>query len=239
MQVGQLGLNTYTGSGTTVLGLGTTLLSGSLPTELALLKDELRYLDLKHLHVEGTLPAGPFPELQVLHLEHARLSGVLSPTMVNGLPKIRSLRISASNISGTIPTELGRADLQVVPDCTSMRTSMRTAPPVVVTRTARCLRACLIPLRPSPTRARTIVARERHMHTEQVPNVTELHEITAELTRLSGTLPTQVLTLALTLTRTLTLTLTPTLTLTLHLTLPLTSSAPSRSSRASRSPRRG
>ena len=72
MQVGQLGLNTYTGSGTTVLGLGTTLLSGSLPTELALLKDELRYLDLKHLHVEGTLPAGPFPELQVLHLEHAR-----------------------------------------------------------------------------------------------------------------------------------------------------------------------
>ena len=31
------------------------------------------------------------------------------------------------------------------------------------------------------------------MHTElQVPNVTELHEITAELTRLSGTLPTQV-----------------------------------------------
>ena len=145
MQVGQLGLNTYTGSGTTVLGLGTTLLSGSLPTELALLKDELRYLDLKHLHVEGTLPAGPFPELQVLHLEHARLSGVLSPTMVNGLPKIRSLRISASNISGTIPTELGRADLQVVSDCTSMRTPCAQRPPVVVARTARCLRACLIP----------------------------------------------------------------------------------------------
>ena len=40
-------------------------------------------------------------------LEHARLSGVLSPTMVNGLPKLRSLRISASNISGTIPTEVG------------------------------------------------------------------------------------------------------------------------------------
>ena len=130
MQVGQLGLNTYTGSGTTVLGLGTTLLSGSLPTELALLKDELRYLDLKHLHVEGTLPAGPFPELQVLHLEHARLSGVLSPTMVNGLPKIRSLRISASNMSGTIPTELGRADLQVVPDCTSMRTPCAQRPPL-------------------------------------------------------------------------------------------------------------
>ena len=162
MQVGQLGLNTYTGSGTTVLGLGTTLLSGSLPTELALLKDELRYLDLKHLHVEGTLPAGPFPELQVLHLEHARLSGVLSPTMVNGLPKLRSLRISASNISGTIPTELGRADLQVVSDCTSMRTPCAQRPPVVVARTARCLRACLIPMRPSPTRARTIVARERH-----------------------------------------------------------------------------
>ena len=161
MQVGQLGLNTYTGSGTTVLGLGTTLLSGSLPTELALLKDELRYLDLKHLHVEGTLPAGPFPELQVLHLEHARLSGVLSPTMVNGLPKIRSLRISASNISGTIPTELGRADLQVVPVHLHAH-PMRTAPPVVVARTARCLRACLIPMRPSPTRARTIVARERH-----------------------------------------------------------------------------
>ena len=128
MQVGQLGLNTYTGSGTTVLGLGTTLLSGSLPTELALLKDELRYLDLKHLHVEGTLPAGPFPELQVLHLEHARLSGVLSPTMVNGLPKIRSLRISASNISGTIPTELGRADLQVVPDCTLCALHAHSAP---------------------------------------------------------------------------------------------------------------
>ena len=128
MQVGQLGLNTYTGSGTTVLGLGTTLLSGSLPTELALLKDELRYLDLKHLHVEGTLPAGPFPELQVLNLEHARLSGVLSPTMVNGLPKIRSLRISASNISGTIPTELGRADLQVVPDCTPCALHAHSAP---------------------------------------------------------------------------------------------------------------
>ena len=133
MQVGQLGLNTYTGSGTTVLGLGTTLLSGSLPTEIALLKDELRYLDLKHLHVEGTLPAGPFPELQVLNLEHARLSGVLSPTMVNGLPKIRSIRISASNISGTIPTELGRADLQVVPDCTPCAVHAHSAP--------RCRRA--------------------------------------------------------------------------------------------------
>ena len=102
-----------------MLGLGTTLLSGTLPTEIALLKDELRYLDLKHVQVEGTLPSGPFPELQVLNLEHARLSGVLSPTMVNGLPKIRSIRISASNISGTIPTELGRADLQVVPGCTA------------------------------------------------------------------------------------------------------------------------
>ena len=102
-----------------MLGLGTTLLSGTLPTEIALLKDELRYLDLKHVQVEGTLPAGPFPELQVLNLEHARLSGVLSPTMVNGLPKIRSIRISASNISGTIPTELGRADLQVVSGCTA------------------------------------------------------------------------------------------------------------------------
>ena len=102
-----------------MLGLGRTLLSGTLPTEIALLKDELRYLDLKHVQVEGTLPAGPFPELQVLNLEHARLSGVLSPTIVNGLPKIRSIRISASNISGTIPTELGRADLQVVPGCTA------------------------------------------------------------------------------------------------------------------------
>ena len=149
MQVGQLGLNTYTGSGTTVLGLGTTLLSGSLPTELALLKDELRYLDLKHLHVEGTLPAGPFPELQVLNLEHARLSGVLSPTMVNGLPKIRSLRISASNISGTIPTELGRADLQVVPDCTPCALHAHSAPRCRCASRAM-LASVLDPIAPEP-----------------------------------------------------------------------------------------
>lgn len=130
-QVGQLGLNTYTGSGTSVLGLGTTLLSGSLPTEIALLKDELRYLDLKHLQLDGTLPAGPFPELQVLNLEYSRLSGILSPTTVDGLPKIRSIRISASSISGTIPTELGRADLQV-PSRTRIHLSSYIYTPILV-----------------------------------------------------------------------------------------------------------
>ena len=169
MQVGQLGLNTYTGSGTTVLGLGTTLLSGTLPTEIALLKDELRYLDLKHLQVEGTLPAGPFPELQVLNLEHARLSGVLSPSMVNGLPKIRSIRISASNISGTIPTELGRADLQVVPGCTAYALHVHCICTPMCT--AVCT-ACALHMRTAPRCRRE----PRRLRTCLIPTVTEPHQ---------------------------------------------------------------
>ena len=148
-----------------MLGLGTTLLSGTLPTEIALLKDELRYLDLKHLQVEGTLPAGPFPELQVLNLEHARLSGVLSPSMVNGLPKIRSIRISASNISGTIPTELGRADLQVVPSCTAYALHVR----------CMCTACALHGVQPMRTAPRC--HREpRRLRTCLIPNMTEPHQ---------------------------------------------------------------
>jgi hypothetical protein len=180
-------LNTYTGSGTTVLGLGTTLLSGTLPTEIALLKDELRYLDLKHVQVEGTLPSGPFPELQVLNLEHARLSGVLSPTMVNGLPKIRSIRISASNISGTIPTELGRADLQVVPGCTAYMHCIYALH--ICTPCPPCA-LYMYHMRTAPYGSCPLV--HELLYELQFPNVTELHEIAAELTALSGTLPTQL-----------------------------------------------
>ena len=176
-------MNTYTGSGTTVLGLGTTLLSGTLPTEIALLKDELRYLDLKHLQVEGTLPAGPFPELQVLNLEHSRLSGVLSPTMVNGLPKIRSIRISASNISGTIPTELGRADLQVAPGCTASALHVHCiCTPCALHLHSMCTAyalhvhcictACALHMRTAPRCRRE----PRRLRTCLIPTVTEPHQ---------------------------------------------------------------
>ena len=170
-----------------MLGLGRTLLSGTLPTEIALLKDELRYLDLKHVQVEGTLPAGPFPELQVLNLEHARLSGVLSPTMVNGLPKIRSIRISASNISGTIPTELGRADLQVVPGCTAYMHCIYALH--ICTPCPPCA-LYMYHMRTAPYGSCPLV--HELLYELQFPNVTELHEIAAELTALSGTLPTQL-----------------------------------------------
>eukprot|EP00814_Leptocylindrus_danicus_P020544 CAMPEP_0116010646 /NCGR_PEP_ID=MMETSP0321-20121206/4115_1 /TAXON_ID=163516 /ORGANISM="Leptocylindrus danicus var. danicus, Strain B650" /LENGTH=314 /DNA_ID=CAMNT_0003479765 /DNA_START=140 /DNA_END=1084 /DNA_ORIENTATION=+ len=89
------------------LNLGSNGLSGSLPTELALLRSLERLYISSFNGLAGTIPTeyGKLKNMQSLTLS-GDLTGPI-PTELGKLEKLRTLRLSANELTGTIPTELG------------------------------------------------------------------------------------------------------------------------------------
>ena len=90
---------------TATVNFGSTLISGAIPTEIGLL-GALERLDFSHTRAEGHIPDVVGTPLQLLHLQHSRVSGTLASTLVASLTRLRSLRIAETALSGTLPTEL-------------------------------------------------------------------------------------------------------------------------------------
>lgn len=113
-----------TGSLPTEIGLCTTLtslelfvqdLQGRLPTELALLSDNLLALSLEFNSITGTIPTalGSLTKLTRLALhDNAMVGGI--PTQVGNLAALTSLEVGRNQLTGSLPSELGRlAVLQI------------------------------------------------------------------------------------------------------------------------------
>ena len=92
-----------------VLGLGDNDLDGQLPTSLP---PKLQFLELSDNDLFGPIPGdalGALSSLESLTLsDNSRLVGPTPPTMF-GSPNLLRLELDDCNLSGAIPSEIGRA----------------------------------------------------------------------------------------------------------------------------------
>jgi Leucine rich repeat/Protein tyrosine and serine/threonine kinase len=91
------------GSGLTILDLGFTGVTGSIPTELALLPN-LRSLVLSHNNLAGTIPSqlGYVPSLSHIDFGFNSLSGSV-PDSIWALPELKYLDLSSNQLTGQVP----------------------------------------------------------------------------------------------------------------------------------------
>jgi Leucine rich repeat/Protein tyrosine and serine/threonine kinase len=94
------------GSGLTILDLGFTGVTGSIPAELALLHN-LRSLVLSHNNLAGKIPSqlGYVPSLNHIDFGFNNLSGSV-PDSVWALPELEYLDLSTNQLTGQVPLTL-------------------------------------------------------------------------------------------------------------------------------------
>ncbi|KAL7490391.1 hypothetical protein ACHAWT_000019, partial [Skeletonema menzelii] len=91
----------------TSLDLGNNNLSGSIPTEIGLLKS-LEYLYLYTHQLTGTIPSeiGLMENLTVLDLYNNQLNGTI-PSEIGLMENLEKLDLAVNDLTGTIPSEIG------------------------------------------------------------------------------------------------------------------------------------
>lgn len=94
------------GSGFTTLDLGFTGVTGSIPSELALLSS-LKSLVLSHNNITGTIPSqlGYVPSLSHIDIGFNNLTGSV-PDSIWALPELNYLDLSSNQLTGQVPRTL-------------------------------------------------------------------------------------------------------------------------------------
>jgi len=113
------------------VNLGNNLFTGSLPSELGLLR-QLETLDVSSNQLTAELPGqlGSLPNLAILDVSDNLFGGTLS-TEFGRLPKVESFNASFNELTGPIPSELGNLrNLRLLFDLSSNRFS-GTIPPAL------------------------------------------------------------------------------------------------------------
>jgi len=98
------------------LNMSHSMLQGTLPPELALLK-ELKHMDFGHNDLQGKIPeifTEKLPYLEALWLQDNLLTGVL-PENIGKLSHLRYLNLAQNKFSGNIPTSINQlTELQLL-----------------------------------------------------------------------------------------------------------------------------